>query len=259
MAEKPEEARRRDEDNWAKPVSKLHVGDLPTRAINLNVEGRQVTGPLQGFGQLWQKTYLIRMVAPRVHMTGEAATPKDVVKTWKENFPKFWPRGNNFYSALTSIQPGDVAVLNLPGPGGMPISTGIIVIYSDDEQFSFMTPQGHMFAGMNTFSSFEQDGHVYAQIQALIRANDPMWEMLFIAGIVSKMEDSFWEATLRNLTAEFSTTGTFTLTSTRVDPRWQWAQAKNIWHNAAIRSTIYLVLSPFRWVGGMFAKRGAKA
>ena len=98
-----------------------------------------------------------------------------------------------------------------------------------------------------------------AQIQALIRANDPMWEMLFIAGIVSKMEDSFWEATLRNLTAEFSTTGTFTLTSTRVDPRWQWAQAKNIWHNAAIRSTIYLVLSPFRWVGGMFAKRGARA
>jgi hypothetical protein len=253
------EAKPRDADYWAKPVDKLHVGDLPTKAINLNVEGRQVTGPLQGFGQLWQKTYLIRMVAPRVRMTGEAATPQDVVRTWKENFPKFWPRGNNFYSALTSIQPGNVAVLNLPGPGGLPISTGILVIYSDDEQFSFMTPQGHMFAGMITFSSFDRDDHVHAQIQVLIRANDPMWEALFMAGITRKMEDTFWEKTLHNLAAEFGTADTFSLTASRVDPRWQWSNAKNIWHNAAIRSSIYVFLSPFRWVGGMIAKSEGKA
>ena len=28
-----------------------------------------------------------------------------------------------------------------------------MVIYADDESFSFMTPQGHMFAGMITFSA----------------------------------------------------------------------------------------------------------
>jgi hypothetical protein len=43
-----------------------------------------------------------------------------------------------------------VAVLNLSAPGGLPLSTGVLVIYADDSSFSFMTPQGHMFAGMIT-------------------------------------------------------------------------------------------------------------
>lgn len=39
---------------WAEPVDRLHVRPLRAPALNLNVEGRQVTGPLQGFGSLWQ-------------------------------------------------------------------------------------------------------------------------------------------------------------------------------------------------------------
>ena len=42
----------------------------------------------------------------------------------------------------------------MTAPGGGPlISTGVMVIFADDESFSFMTPQGHMFAGMITFSA----------------------------------------------------------------------------------------------------------
>ena len=49
----------------------------------------------------------------------------------------------------------------------MRLSTGVRVIYADDESFSFMTPQGHMFAGMITFSAFDDDGVTVIQIQAL--------------------------------------------------------------------------------------------
>jgi hypothetical protein len=40
----------------------------------------------------------------------------------------------------------------------MRLSTGVMVIYADDKSFTFMTPEGHMFAGWITFSAMEQDG-----------------------------------------------------------------------------------------------------
>ena len=66
--------------------------------------------------------------------------------------------------------------LTAPGNRGL-VSTGVLVIYVDDVSFSFMTPYGHMFGGMITFSSFLEEGSTVAQIQALIRANDPLYEM----------------------------------------------------------------------------------
>ncbi|MBI3536300.1 MAG: hypothetical protein HY070_01860 [Chloroflexi bacterium] len=167
----------RDADHWARPVEKLQVSKLPDGAINVAVAGRQLTGPIRGFGQLWQKTYRLKMIAPRTRMSGEPATPRDVIKAWKENFGSFWPRGNRFYSSLTQITPGDVAVLNLAGPVGMPLSTGVMVIYADDESFAFMTPQGHIFAGLITFSADQNDGDTSAQVQFLIRASDPIFEV----------------------------------------------------------------------------------
>ena len=50
----------RDKAYWAQPVSIMKVGRMPTSALNLNVEGRQTMSPLQGFGQLWQKTFQVR-------------------------------------------------------------------------------------------------------------------------------------------------------------------------------------------------------
>jgi hypothetical protein len=37
-----------------------------------------------------------------------------------------------------------------------------------------------------------------------------------------------------------------------VDPRVQWSEAKNIWHNAAIRTVLYTLAAPFRWVRRRF-------
>lgn len=42
--------------NWA-ASSLLDTSAAPAEAINLNVTGRRVTSPPQGFGQLWQKIY----------------------------------------------------------------------------------------------------------------------------------------------------------------------------------------------------------
>jgi hypothetical protein len=49
------------ESAWAAPVSHLSVSEVPLGATNLNVDGRQPVSPLQGFGQMWQKTFKIRL------------------------------------------------------------------------------------------------------------------------------------------------------------------------------------------------------
>lgn len=236
------------EHAWAKPVSKLKVTGLPEGAINLNVDGRQVTNPLQGFGQLWQKTYHIRL-------SGARAAPQQVIAVWRAHFAEFWPDGNRFYGPLTSIQPGEVAVLNLAGPGGIKgpggaplISTGVLVIYADDESFSFLTPQGHMFNGLITFSSFIDQDTTVAQVQAMVRASDPIYEMSFRLGFGHKAEDQFWQATLQNLAARFGVVNQARQEVALVDPRIQWSQAKNIWHNAAIRTGLYYFGAPVRWL-----------
>ena len=167
------------------------VTNAPSGALNLNVDGRLAVSPLQGFGQMWQKTYRIRLKDSPVQ-------PSEVIKVWKENFPKFWPKGNNFYGPLTGIAPGEVAILNLSMPVGMKLSTGVVVLYADDKSFTLMTPQGHMFAGWITFSSYKEDDCTIAPAQVLIRANDPMYEIGFRLGGYAK-EDRFWQATLLQL------------------------------------------------------------
>lgn len=236
------------EQNWAKPAGPLHTGAVQRDAINLNVEGRALTGPLMGFGQMWQKTYTVRL-------SGAQVTPEEVIRVWKAEFPHFWPAGNRFFKRETgTIQPGEVAVLNLAAPGGPPvtmISTGIMVIYADEISFSFMTPEGHILAGMITFSAHESDGAVVAQVQALIRPSDPFFELMFRVGIGHKGEDNFWLATLRNLAARFGVNGDPKLQTILVDPRVQWKNAGMIWKNAAIRTGMYL---PVAWTKRLFGR-----
>ncbi|MGO8951696.1 MAG: hypothetical protein ACLQUY_29385 [Ktedonobacterales bacterium] len=240
------ENKPRDADNWARSVSSLSVGAVPSSAINLNVQGKQGTGPLQGFGRMWQKTY-------RVRLTGVTITPASVIKSWKEHFPEFWPKGNHFYGPLTGIAPGEVGLINMTLPGRVPLSTGVIVLYADDESFTFMTPQGHMFAGWITFSAREADTETIAQVQVLIRANDPIYELGFRLG-ASKNEDRFWQYTVASLARYLGCEAPQVETEAIcVDRKLQWSQANNIWHNAGVRTTLYVVSTPvrvpFRWIG----------
>lgn len=97
-----------------------------------------------------------------------------------------------------------------------------------------------MFAAMITFSAFKTGENTVAQIQALVRANDPVYELGFRLGIGHKAEDAFWHETLRNLAAFHHTSGTVSQTNLLVDKKVQWSAAKNIWQNAAIRTGLYM-------------------
>jgi hypothetical protein len=110
-----------------------------------------------------------------------------------------------------------------------------------------MTPEGHMFAGMITFSAYEEDGAAVAQIQALIRANDPLYEISFRVGIGHKIEDEFWKGTLANLAKRLEVAEPeVTQANILVDPRMQWKEWRNIWKNAGIRSSLYMPVVIFK-------------
>jgi hypothetical protein len=67
------------EGRWAEPIRAFHVDGDDAGGDARSVEGRKLVGPLQGFGQLWQKTY-------RVRLEGATATPTEVIRAWKSNF-----------------------------------------------------------------------------------------------------------------------------------------------------------------------------
>ena len=43
--------------SWATSPDRLTLADVPPSAMNINVEGRRLAGPVQGFGRLWEKRY----------------------------------------------------------------------------------------------------------------------------------------------------------------------------------------------------------
>ncbi len=228
----------RDAAYWARQSANLRVSEAPVGAINLNVDGRTVAGPLQGFGKMWRKTY-------SAQLTGCDVTPQEVIATWKAHFPEFWPKGNRFYIPITGIAPGEVALLNLRA-GGMPLSTGVLVLYADDESFTLMTPQGHMFAGMITFSAESGPTCAIAQADVLMRASDPIFEMgLQFGG--HRQEDIFWQHTLTALATRFGVQRPQVETRVVcVDPKRQWRYMGNVWHNSALRT---LLIALWGWIG----------
>jgi hypothetical protein len=234
MAEEQNTSR---DDNWAKPIDRLAAGNVPAGALD-TASGKQVVSPIQGFGKMWQKTY-------RVSLAGSSVTPQELIATWKAEFPTFWPKGSQFHTPLTGIAPGEVALLQASVGGGMKLSTGIFVLYADEESFTFMTPQGHMFAGWITFSSAEEDGETVAQCQVLMRAQDPLTEMGLMMGGHRK-EDRFWEDTLRALAARFGVDADPETTVVCVDRRRQWRRATNVRYSSAFRSGIHTATAPLR-------------
>lgn len=250
QSETPPEPTSRDAAFWAKPVSELRVShELPAEAINLNVEGKRLAGMAGGFGKMWQKTY-------RVDLVGSGLQPEQVVKEWKENFPTFWPKKGKFYGPLTAISPGDVALLNLSVGGPAKLSTGIFVLYADDVSFSFINPEGHMFAGMITFSAHQSDNVTSAQVQALIRASDPMYELMMPVAL-HRQEDKFWKQTLQNLAKHLGVDAEAEMSRVLVDRKRQWEHWRNIRSNAAIRSMLYSLGAPFRAIAKPFRRKRA--
>lgn len=212
----------RDAAFWAPPVETLKVSGVPGGAAN--VDGRRVMGPLQGFGRLWRKTYSVRLAG---------VEPATVVGTWRERFAEFASFGKGFRAPPGGLVPGAVALL-----GGI---SGVMVLYSDEESFTYMTPEGHPFSGWITFSAYRgDDGCTVAQVQLYIRASDPLYEMMMPLGL-HRFEDKTWRDTLRSLAANFGAAEEVRVEITRADPKRQWNRAGNIRHNALIHALIHKI------------------
>jgi hypothetical protein len=237
----------RDAASWARKVERLEVNQRDG-VRGTNVAGRRLTGPVQGFGKMWQKTYRMDI--------GPGIAPEEAIATWRQHFPEFWPKGNRFAGALTGINPGDVALLDLAIGGGVKLSTGVFVLYADAESFTLMTPQGHMFAGWITFSAEREGDTTIVQAQVLMRANDPLYEVsMIVAG--HRKEDKFWAATLTALGQRLGIAAPdVSARSTCVDSKRQWRHARNVWHNSMIRSVLQTITSPFAGRRGVKSQAG---
>ncbi len=230
----------RDRDAWAQPVDRLSTTAKTTGMDT--VTGKRVAGPVQGFGQMWQKTFKVRL-------DGVVLDPEAVVAHWKAGFQTFWPKEAAFYAPLAGIQPGEVALLEVPPVPGSPVkmSTGVMVLYADRESFTFMTPEGHALSAWITFSAFREDGVTVAQAQALERTSDPFIELTYILG-ANKMNDRFWEHTLENLALSLGVANP-AVTSVKicVDKRRQWRYVRNLRHSPVVSMPLALLTAPVRW------------
>lgn len=236
-----------NEQGWARPVDRLQTNNPSDNAFSVNLDGKQVVSPMQGFGQLWQRTY-------RVRLTGVTATPAEVMQHWKANFPKFQPPENQFFATAAGVNPGallyiDANLMKGPGVSQMTeVASGVMIIYSDDVSFTVMTPEGFPVAGWNTFSTFEEDGAVVAQVQGLERAADPIYEFgyRFLGG--ERKQDLTWIHVLRSLAGSYGVAADVQHWKSCVDPKLQWRNAGNVRHNAALRTLAYRLGAPLRWL-----------
>ncbi len=231
----------RDGNSWARPVDRLTT--TATGAGTDTVTGKRVAGPIQGFGQMWQKTFSVRL-------EGVDKSPEQLVAHWKERFPTFWPKGATFYTPLAGIAPGEVALLEVPPLPGSPIkmSTGVMVIYADEQSFAFMTPEGHALSAWITFSGFRDGETTVAQVQALERTSDPFIELSYIFG-ANRMNDRFWEQTLENLARSVGVvTPDVRSEKICVDRRRQWRYVRNLRHSAAVNMAVATLTAPVRWL-----------
>jgi hypothetical protein len=237
----PDPRAPRDQESWARPVDRLTTTAQTTGQDT--VTGRRVSGPIQGFGQMWQKTFSVRVPA-------DEHPPEAVVAHWKAGFPTFWPKGAAFYAPLAGITPGEVALLEVPPVPGSPVkmSTGVLVIYADRESFTFMTPEGHALSAWITFSAYHDDGDTVVQVQALERTSDPFIELSYILG-ANRANDRFWVRTLENLAVSLGVSAPVVETQRLcVDKRRQWKYAGNVRHSPAVNMAVGTVTAPARWV-----------
>ena len=234
----------RDAAHWALQVDRLSAAGVEGANVD-SVTGKRVSGPLQGFGQLWQKTFTVLL-------TGSDLTPQQLVATWKGEFATFWPKNATFYAPLAGIAPGEVALLDFEPMPGSPVklSTGVMVVYADDESFTFMTPEGHNLSAWITFSAYRDGDVTIARAQAHERPSEPLDALTYVHG-GNRLNDRFWRETLTNLARHVGVAEPLVETQVVcIDKRRQWHYVRNLRNSALIRTARRTLGAPFRRLTG---------
>ncbi len=241
----------RPRGEWARQADRLTVENAPEGVTTINVDGRQAIGALDGFGQLWKKRYTIRL--PGVPMSAS-----QVMDLWKQRFPEFQPPGNRFYPPKDGVAPGKVMLIDSPlpvvpplynRPGVVPMTSGVMILFTDDTSLGVMTPEGFPVAGWNNFSVYEDDdGTLVGQVLSYERATDPIYEFGFRVMGGAKRQEFIWKHVLTSLAAAVGITGQpVTVEPDLLDSRLQWKYAGRVFQNAGIRTTLYMLAAPIRW------------
>ena len=128
------------------------------------------------------------------------------------------------------------------------LSTGVLVLYADDESFTFMTPEGHTLSAWITFSARGDGDVVVAQAQALERPSDPFDELAYKLG-GNRQNNKFWEATLRNLAIMVGVAvPVVDVQIACIDGNRQWRHWRNVRNSATLRSARRTMTAPIRWI-----------
>ena len=149
------------------------------------VTGKRVAGPVQGFGQLWQKTFASASTARTRRRRRSSRSGRRLPRVLAEGqpFSRRWrasPRARSRCSRSAGARRAGQ------------LSTGVMVIYADDESFTFMTPEGHLSAWI-TFSA-RRDGDVTDRPGPGARAaGDPFDELAYMLG-GNRQNNRFWQA-----------------------------------------------------------------
>ncbi|MCC7364819.1 MAG: hypothetical protein IT303_10645 [Dehalococcoidia bacterium] len=191
-----------------------------------NVEGKRPQTARQGFGETWWKRFFVALPGQP-----DAAA---VMRTWKAEFNELWPEEGHFFRPVRGIRAGEVAGFELDAPVGT-VSSGVVITAADDTSFTFVTPQGHMFAGWIRFATEPAAGGTIAEITMEVRASDPLYQLgMWLGG--NRAEDAFWRETLANVARRFGEEPRVAVHRKRRSRQLAWRQAGNIRHNAAIRT-----------------------
>lgn len=199
-----------------------------TQDNEANVAGRSVAPPSAGFGQLWHKELSLTL------LPGPGA--EELMRYWKQHLHALWPEAGDLYLPHRNIREGDLLGIDL-GVGPVKLATGVVVIESNETAFTLLSPQGHMFAGWNRFSTSELPQGTRAAINIEMRASDPLYEVGLVIG-GHRAEERFWAEMLWNLAASFDQRPKVRLTRQRLDRHRNWSHARNIWRNAFLRTMV---------------------
>jgi hypothetical protein len=88
----------------------------------------------------------------------------------------------------------------------------------------------------------------------MARANDPIYEIGFRL-LGTSVQEGIWIHVLKSLAAHLQVEGPITTDKVCVDPRVQWAETRNVWQNAALRTLLYTLAAPLRWLNRRLSRR----
>ena len=190
---------------------------------------------------------------------GRARLATDLIATWKQRFPDFWPEGNRFYGPLTGIAPGEVALLNMTLPGqdeALDRRDGALrrrgVVHADDAAGPHVRRLDHVQRHGGRRRHRRPGAGADARQRPDLRAGADARRPQAGGPLLAAHADRRW----RRTSATRPTWTPRSCASTRSASGRRW---RNVWHSSAIRSTLYMLGAPGRALKRLFKRDRAVA